>query len=495
MTTTPQPLSLPRMVMRRAALVVALALLLAAVLGGLRARENVRAEVQAATALAQLMAQLGALQGMDEATALRSLGQLAARSELRHLQLRVLDMQGRVLLGPAVAVAPADDAVGWPKLEGLLWQAEQAEQTVAWPIARGQAGQGGHWTVALTATPQSEQREAMADLLGMLAVLSLGLAGTLVVMQWNVRRAFQPLSTLLQAISGIGAHDHSRVRELPPMPIGELEAVAHALRQLGLALDEAEQHRRALSQKVLTLQEDERVHLARELHDEFGQRLTALRFDAAWLARQVQGQPELNEVVQGMAERCAEVQRDVRDMLGRLRPLGPGGSDDAPVSLTQLAGLIAALVQGWRDTAARDGQVAYSQGVSLSDAGSPPVPAPAPATDACWLPRGLALAVYRLTQEALTNCARHAQASAVEVAVNVTRIGDTQQLHWRVADNGRGLAQPELALRKGNGLGGMQERVWALGGEWRMSGEHGVVLQASFVHATPERAAPSSVSP
>ncbi|MBP6337764.1 MAG: hypothetical protein KA375_09220 [Vitreoscilla sp.] len=481
MIATPQPLSLPRMVMRRAALVVVLALLLAALLGWLRARENVRAEVHAATALAQLMAQLGALQGMDEPTALRALGQLAARSELRHLQLRVLDMQGRVLLGPAV-VALGDDVAGWPKLDGLVWQAEQAEQTVAWPMARGQ---GGHWTVALTATPQSEQREAMDDLLGMLAVLSLGLAGTLMVMQWNVRRAFQPLSTLLQAISGIGAHDHSRVRELPPMPIGELEAVAHALRQLGLALDEAEQHRRALSQKVLTLQEDERVHLARELHDEFGQRLTALRFDAAWLVRQVQGQPELSEVVQGMAERCAEVQRDVRNLLGRLRPLGPGESDDAPVSLTQLASLIAALVQGWRDTAARDGQVAYSQVVSLSDAGSPPVPAPASATDACWLPRGLALAVYRLTQEALTNCARHAQASTVDVAVNVTRVGETQQLHWRVADNGRGLAQPELALRKGNGLGGMQERVWALGGEWRMSGEQGVVLQASFQFELP----------
>ena len=114
-----------------------------------------------------------------------------------------------------------------------------------------------------------------------------------------------------------------------------------------------------------------------------------------------------------------------------------------------------------------------------------PPPAPASATDACWLPRGLALAVYRLTQEALTNCARHAQASTVDVAVNVTRVGETQQLHWRVADNGRGLAQPELALRKGNGLGGMQERVWALGGEWRMSGEQGVVLQASFQFELP----------
>jgi two-component system sensor histidine kinase UhpB len=60
-------------------------------------------------------------------------------------------------------------------------------------------------------------------------------------------------------------------------------------------------------------------------------------------------------------------------------------------------------------------------------------------------------------------------------------------LHWRVADNGRGLLQPEVALRKGNGLGGMQERVWALGGEWQIAGDRGVVLQArlAFVPAGP----------
>lgn len=490
MTAHAPPLSLPRMVMRRAALVVALALVLAVVLGWLRARENVRAEVRAATALAQLMAQLGTAQGLDDAAALQALGQLAARSELRHLQLRVLDLRGRVLLGPATGHR-GEASLAWPALEDWLWSGDEPEPTIAWPMPRGP---DSHWTVALTAIPQSEQREALTDLLGMVGVLAVGLACTLLVMRWNVQRAFQPLSTLLRAISGIGAHDHSRVRELPPMPIGELEAVAHALRQLGLALDEAEQHRRALSQKVLTLQEDERVHLARELHDEFGQRLTALRFDAAWLARQVQGQPELSDVVQGMAERCAEVQRDVRDLLGRLRPLGPGETEDDPVSLSQLAGLIEALVQGWRETAARDGQVVYLLRVSLSDAGQAHVRAPAPATDGCWLPRDLALAVYRLTQEALTNCARHAQAHAVDVEVNVTRNGAAQQLHWRVSDNGKGLVQPEVALRKGNGLGGMQERVWAMGGEWRMSGDQGVTLQASFTYTPPECAGKGQVA-
>lgn len=483
MTPPSLPLNLPRVVMRGAVLVVALALILAGALGWLRARENVRAEVQAATALAGLMARLGSVQNLDDASALRTLRELAAHSELRHLKLDVVDGDGRPLVG-RTAERGGEGLLGWAWLRAALGPGDLQEPTISWPLPRSG---GAAWTVSLTATPQSEQREALVDLSGMVMLLGLALAGTLLAMQRNVRRAFRPLSSLLQAISGIGAHDLSRVRQLPTMPIGELEAVAQALRQLGQALDDAEQHRRALSQKVLTLQEDERVHLARELHDEFGQRLTALRFDATWLARQVQGQPELLAVVQGMAERCAEVQRDVRNLLGRLRPLGLGDSGAEPVSLSQLAGQIASLVQGWRNTAARSRPVDYQQQVSLSLAGQPEAQAPSVATDSCWLPRDLALAVFRLTQEALTNSARHAQASEVTVDVAVRVAGGASQLHWRVADNGRGLLQPEVALRKGNGLGGMQERVWALGGEWQIAGDRGVVLQArlAFVPAGP----------
>ena len=92
------------------------------------------------------------------------------------------------------------------------------------------------------------------------------------------------------------------------MPIGELQAIATALRELANALEGAEQQRRVLSQQVLTLQEDERQRIARELHDEFGQRLTALRADAAWLARRIGQDPQAHAVVSAMApnaKRCS----------------------------------------------------------------------------------------------------------------------------------------------------------------------------------------------
>ncbi|OYU76830.1 MAG: hypothetical protein CFE45_31265, partial [Burkholderiales bacterium PBB5] len=91
----------------------------------------------------------------------------------------------------------------------------------------------------------------------------------------------------------------------------------------------------------------ERGRLARELHDEFGQRLTALRVDAAWLARRVADQPALLAVVQGMSGHCEQVQQDIRQLLSRLQPFGASGLDAEGESLLTLTALLHALVAAW----------------------------------------------------------------------------------------------------------------------------------------------------
>ena len=80
----------------------------------------------------------------------------------------------------------------------------------------------------------------------------------------------------------------------------------------------------------------------------------------------------------------------------------------------------------------------------------------------------LALAVYRLSQEGLTNVARHARARRADLRLTLhLREGEPSSLGWSLTDDGVGLPHPADVLHRGNGLGGMQERVWALGGEWR----------------------------
>ncbi len=486
------PFDLPRLVMRRAFATALAGLLLAAALGLMRVNQNIAEEVDAAMSLASVMARLGSLDQVDDRSALASVRETLAQEGLRHLTLHIVDSHGRVILRPLPA--PADPpALGW--LYELHRQTLSAPdgRRATWAVRRPD---GGRWIVSLAATHESERIEALNDLAGALALLLACFGALLLAMAWNVRRAFAPLTALLAAIGRVEHQDYAAVRELPRMPIRELESIAIALRELVQALDAAESERRLLSQQVLTLQEDERQHLARELHDEFGQRLTALRLDAAWLARRLADQPELHGVVTGMAERCAEVQRDIRDLLVRLRPLGPvdeggdeGGNEGDPgkdatrLPLVRLVQLLEGLVAGWQASARGDA----APGVADPDAAAPTrwrlrlvqighpallgtleLPLDPAVAASTRIPRDLALAVYRISQEALTNAARHAHAGEVVLTLTLDVQTQPPTLDWSVQDDGVGLPDPAGARQRGNGLGGMQERVWALGGTWRV---------------------------
>lgn len=447
------PLDLPRLVMRRAILVGLLAVGLALLVGLQRTQEAIDEEVEAAMTLAAVMARLGTLASVDDRSALESLRAMQAERLLRHLDLNIRTADGRLLLAP-----PPPQASGLMDRLVRLHRdhlSEPETRSVSWPVTRPT---GAPWTVTLHASSEGERHEAITDLAGIVVALVGCIAGLLLVMRWNMQRAFAPLADLLDAISGIERQALEPVRRLPTMPIRELESIAVALRHLAGGLEQAEGERRLLSQKVLTLQEDERTRLARELHDEFGQRLTALRFDAAWLLRQVADRPELRSVVQGMSDRCGEVQRDIRQLLVQLRPFGPAGEgvDPGTLPLERLVSMLDALVRSWQET-----RTGTHCALTLA---LPPLPE-------TTLPRDLALTVYRISQEALTNVARHAQAQRVELCVRLLlSAGGPGRgwLHWSVRDDGIGLGQPAAALQRGNGLGGMQERVWAHAGQWRI---------------------------
>ena len=468
------PLDLPRLVMRRASVLGALVLLLALLLGLGRMDQDIGDEVDAAMSLAGTMARLGQLAQTDDRSALASLAALQAENPLRHLALQVHAQDGSLLLGPPPP-APAPAALRWLLQWHQHWMSAADARRVAWTVPRAD---GRRWTVSLAASHDSERREAMTNLLATLGLLLLGVAGLLAVMHWNLRRAFAPLGRLLQAIAGIEGHDARQVQTLPTMPTRELESLAAALRHLGAALDQAETQRRQLSQQMLTLQEDERARLARDLHDEFGQRLTALRVDAAWLARRLAGDAALLPVVDGMAQQCALVQQDIRALLTRLQPFGPqasGGSAGAAAgagaaeTLASGVALLQALVDSWQGSGHEPG-LACALDLAWHGADGRAQPWPdAAAAQALWLPQALWLTVYRISQEALTNSARHADARAAGLRLHCSggqRPGDVLRLDWQAWDDGVGIGLPcaDPVLPRGNGLAGLQQRVWAQGG-------------------------------
>lgn len=449
--------------MRRAGALAVLCLVLALLLGLYRAQQDMREELADAVAAAQLTAVLANLRRLGDDEALAQLEALQPARDARHLHLEVRDALGRQRLG---AAAPAPDP--WPMRIALAVNQRlfppPPSQRIQWTVVRPD---GSPWQLALVASSDREQREALSNWLAMFGVLLVGCAGMLLVMRWSLARSFAPLARLLAAIGSLGreAGDAPRpMAALPAMPVRELEAIAQAVRGLDASLAEAQAARRVLAQQVFSLQEDERARLARELHDEFGQRLTALRADAAWLSRRVAGDPEAAGVVDGMSAQCRLIHEDIRALLARLRPLplADDGRGDAPARLAELLSSLA-----------RSGSPAADRGLALDletsrtsvDGGTLPWPTDDDAT-AARLPRAMVLALYRASQEALTNAARHAQATRVRLALEL----DEGQacVRWSVRDDGIGLADTAAAMRQGTGLASLQERIWSLGGELRL---------------------------
>jgi len=189
---------------------------------------------------------------------------------------------------------------------------------------------------------------------------------------------------------------------------------------------------RLLSASVVEAREEERRRIARELHDELGQRLTALKMELSSLgpaaARRVG-----DSRVAGMLEMIDDTVAAVRRIAADLRPM-----------MLDDLGLNAAIEWLARDAARRMG---VHIGVWLADE-DPPVA------------EGAAIALYRMVQEALTNVARHARATEVEIAMHQ----QDGELVLVVSDNGVGFPAAGLQTAGRFGLLGIRERAYMLGG-------------------------------
>ena len=203
---------------------------------------------------------------------------------------------------------------------------------------------------------------------------------------------------------------------------------------------------RLLSQKYLMVQEDERRSLARELHDELGQCLNAIKLDAVAIRDMSHGlQPEIETSATAIVELSGHVYEVVRSIMQRLRP--------AALDALGLHDAVAHLVGQWqrRNRAVDCGFVASG--------------------DLSGLGEVMNITVYRLVQECLTNVAKHA--SAAHLTVSLERVD--AEVRVVVRDDGRGMDLQ--AKRTGLGLVGLRERVEALRGRLHLTSEPGNGLE------------------
>jgi two-component system sensor histidine kinase UhpB len=226
-------------------------------------------------------------------------------------------------------------------------------------------------------------------------------------------------------------------------------------------LGDAIEEKRRLAETAVSLQDAERKEIARELHDEFGPYLFALRAHAISLMRTADTHEPNTDALRrhgdAVLEQINALQQFNRRVLERLRPVGL-----AELGLSEAIG---ALLRLWRES--HPGVIIETTiSRSLSATGET-----------------AALTIYRIIQEALTNVFRHARATHVEITVTPVpsrQAGnasvDTNAVAVSVRDNGAGLSADH---KQGFGLIGMRERVLALGGTMTVaSTNRGVTVEA-----------------
>jgi PAS domain S-box-containing protein len=210
-------------------------------------------------------------------------------------------------------------------------------------------------------------------------------------------------------------------------------------------LSQSYQDIRELASHLQDVREEERAGIAREIHDELGQQLTGLKMDFSWICKRkiVEGDHELKEKTISIMNLLDTTIRTVRKIATDLRP-----------SILDDLGLIAAIEWQSQEFERRSGICTeFKSTITEFNHSS-----------------AIAIGLFRICQESLTNIARHAAASRIRVSLQEV---ENEYILLKIEDNGKGFEVRKIGDKKTLGLLGMKERTLMMGGEFRIESEPG----------------------
>jgi two-component system sensor histidine kinase UhpB len=437
----PEPthaMDLRRTLLARLTLAFAVLLLLFGLVWLKDLREDALAEQQATVHLIELL-----LASPDDDAPARLAAALTP-GQFRHVKL---DMSAPEAMSPETPAQPR----GLLTWLGLSMEGAQAH--------RIRVGTQALW---ISPDPDSEFREKLSTSVQVLIMLVLFCGICLGLTWFAVDHALSPVKELNAGLVRLAAGQERA--QLPSFALREFAAIAQVVDQLADSLSRARESQRRLTRQLMEVQDKERRELAAELHDEFGQSLTAISATAAYIEHHAHHAEAatLTDCAREIGSESRRISGHVRQMLTQLRPYGLEDSG--------MREALRELVSAWQ-ARLPDLQIKAHIG-----------PLPAVSAD-------VGLALYRCLQEALTNCVRHSGAQNIEVTVGVlaqersTAPGDepVRRIGLTVSDNGTG--QAEVLLRQpGGGLLGLRERLAMVGGHLQISDRAGggVVLSATL---------------
>ena len=389
------------------------------------ARRSVRDEVSSSLSLAQHLLETSPEGAMDEESMGKLMGQLAELGRMRHLRLIVHPA------APESAPVPETqtEMSGVPAF--FVWLTEPEPVRVEKWLAEPGKSPG----IVIESRPEDEIAEVWGETRRFLGILLWSFLGVYALVLLLLGRAFRHVGAILDALRLVENGDYSQ--RLPEFPQPEFRRIAGAFNHAAEALQKARADNLALAGHSLRVQEEERRAIARELHDELGQSLSAIKaLSAAIRARE--STEETREAATAIAALCDTLFDSVRGLVRRLRP--------ATIDELGLHAALEDLRQSWRK---------LHPGIRIDLEF-------AEAVENCGADAKIQL--FRIVQECLTNSVRHAGAERISVKLFAdSPAGVTLQ----VQDDGRGFDTGHPP--DGFGISGMKERVSCLGGQFTLS--------------------------
>ena len=389
-------------------------------------RSDVSRETDASMQLAQLLLDVqhavGNANGSAEAR-FAATDEIRRANDLRHVRVSLVDDTGALL-----ATSPAEEPQAGGITKALL--SSSPPTTLIYPVAYHAVPLG---ELRVSSNPMSEFAEIEQRVGKDLALLALALLAMSAAIYWMVRQGLRPIAQVQAALANLQA-GHLETR-LPRFRLQDVDDISQRFNQCAAAMQEAAAQRRDLTRRIIEAEEQERKRLARELHDELGQSLTAIKVDAAYIAREAANSaPKIVDSAHAIEQLSSNIMELIRSMLARLRPHG--------LETVGLRETLHDLVNGWQ------ARVADRFHCTLHIRGNVDVLAP-----------DLNITVYRLIQECLTNAVRHSRARMIALRLSI----EAGRVLVDVTESQ--ITQNAAAVgASGAGLLGMRERVEAHGG-------------------------------
>ncbi len=403
------------------------------------ARKTVQYEVESTAQLALKLIQIAISSessNADENSQLKLLQSLAELDQTRHLYI---DIQSpTVILTPSKEfnVLSNTNAPGWfvrlvqpPPTEIRQWLYNPLIPPTG---------------IFIRADPSDEIDETWNEVRSILILLLAFIVLANILVYITIGKYLAPIDTILEGLSGIEKGQYQL--ELPHFRLPELDRISQQFNHMAKVLLDSKAKNSLLTQRSLEIQEEERRHLAQELHDELGQTIAAIKAVAVAISNKKDPDKEhIDSSVKTIVQYSDHIYQVAKNMMHRLRP-----------SVLDELGLIKALQNMIDDWNSRQDDIFCH--FTFSD-----IP-----TD---LPESLKISLYRIIQESLTNVLKHSSASKVSITINKVEQNSMEQVYLIIEDDGVGL--DETITNTGLGMSGMKERAEMNGGTFELSSEPG----------------------